>query len=61
MVNIFPKDITPWSCQDSNPGPSAPDPDALTAIPQLPLLLCTGRGYAAAQLLSLVLSVSLNI
>ena len=29
-VNVFPKDITPWSDNDSNPGPSAPDPDSLT-------------------------------
>ena len=36
MVNVFPKDITLWSEQDSNPGPSAPDPDALTTIPQRP-------------------------
>ena len=25
LVNVFPKDIMPWSDQDSNPGPSAPD------------------------------------
>ena len=36
MVNVFPKDITLWSGQDSNPGPSAPDPDALTTRPQRP-------------------------
>ena len=34
VVNVFPKDITSWSGQDSNPGPSAPDPDALTTRPQ---------------------------
>ena len=26
MVNVFPKDITPWSGQDLNLGPSTPDP-----------------------------------
>ena len=36
VVNVFPKDITPWSGQDSNPGPSAPDPDALYIRPQRP-------------------------
>ena len=33
MVNVFPKDITPWSVQDSNLGPSAPDPDVLITRP----------------------------
>ena len=32
-----PKDITPWSGQDSNPVPSAPDPVALFTRPQRPL------------------------
>ena len=36
MVNVFPKDIMLWSGQDSNPGPSALDPDALTTRPLLP-------------------------
>ena len=36
MVNIFPKDITPWSGQDSNPGPSASYPDALYTRPHRP-------------------------
>ena len=43
VVNIFPKDITPWSGQDSNPGPSAPDPDALTTRPQRPQLYTTSE------------------
>ena len=38
MVNVFPKDITPWSGQDANPGPSAPDPDALSTRPQRTLI-----------------------
>ena len=34
VLNIFPKDITPWFVQDSNPGPSAPDRDSLTTRTQ---------------------------
>ena len=37
--NVFPKDITPWSCQDLNPGPVAPDLDALTTRPGHPLFV----------------------
>ena len=37
MVNIFPKDITLWFGQDSNPEPSVPDPNALTTRPQCTL------------------------
>ena len=44
VVNIFPKDITPWSGQDSNPGPSAPDPDALYTRPQRPLCIWKNEG-----------------
>ena len=29
----FSKNITPWSSQDSNPGPSALDPDASITAP----------------------------
>jgi len=44
---VFPKDIFPWSDQDTNPGPSSLDPNALTKdhytheldIPTLSLLL----------------------
>ena len=32
VINVIPKDITPWSGQDSNPRHSASDPDALTII-----------------------------
>ena len=30
MVNVFPKDITPWSVQGSNLGTTTNDRDALT-------------------------------
>ena len=32
-VSVFPKGITPLPSQDSNPGPSEPDPVALTTRP----------------------------
>ena len=38
-VSGFPKDITPWPGQDSNPGPSDPDPDVLNTQPQGPQLV----------------------
>ena len=39
VVNFFPKEITLWPGQDSNPGPSAPDPDALTTRSQMKIEL----------------------
>ena len=59
VVNVFPKDITSWSGQDSNPGPSAPDPDALTTRPQRhSLLLIFWFRRGEKKLLSLVIFVS---
>ena len=38
MVNIFPKDITTWLGQDSNPQPFGPESGVLTTRPRRPLV-----------------------
>ena len=36
VVNVFPRDITPWPSQDSNHEPFDPESEALTTRPQRP-------------------------
>ena len=60
VVNFFPKEITPWPGQDSNQGPSAPDPDALITRPQR-LLLDHSAHYSVYSLNVIINRINIHV